>query len=617
MRRVQSGTILFAILTTGLWAQEPQASGQEQRQTTENQQPPDRGVARISLLNGEVSVRRGDSGDVVAAGLNAPMMVEDRLLTASSSRAEIQFDSANMLRVASNAEVRMGELQYRRYQAQLAIGTVTLRILRRSDAQVELDTPILGVHPLRIGIYRVTVKEDGSTEITVREGEAEILTRNGTEHLRAGSTMLARGTEADPEFQIVAEYGPDEFDRWNASRDQTLIRSQSYQRVSPDINGAEDLDGHGRWVQDPTYGQVWAPTVDPGWAPYQEGRWVWEDWYGWTWVSADPWGWAPYHYGRWFYGSAGWSWFPGPLYGHHYYSPALVGFFGFGGGGIGVGFGFGNVGWVALAPYERFSPWWGRGFYGSHTSIINNTRIVNNVAVTNIYRNARVANGVVSVNSANFGRGGARYSTTSGFNVQNAGMVRGALPVSPSRNSLGFSDRQVRGAATSQSRASSFYGRGSAAQSQRIPFEQQRQTMNQVARSQSFGGSQAGTAARGGWQPANQGGQASGGAGSSAAHGWQRFGEPVHGTSGVGSATSGRTAGSAYQSPAGGQSAPRSFGGSYSSGGSSRISQPMVHERPASTAPRSSASGSTSSGSSRGSSGSSHSSGTSGGHHGK
>src|ERR1700694_3223721 len=37
-----------------------------------------RGVARISLVNGEVSVRRGDSGEWVAAVVNAPLMTEDQ-----------------------------------------------------------------------------------------------------------------------------------------------------------------------------------------------------------------------------------------------------------------------------------------------------------------------------------------------------------------------------------------------------------------------------------------------------------------------------------------------------------------------------------------------------------
>ena len=96
---------------------------------------------------------------------------------------------------------------------------------------------------------------------------------------------------------------PDSWDHWNDERDRYLESARSPKYVSPDVAGAEDLDQYGQWTQDPNYGNVWAPNVGPGWAPYQDGRWVWEDYYGWTWVSYDPWGWAPYHYGRWFYGS--------------------------------------------------------------------------------------------------------------------------------------------------------------------------------------------------------------------------------------------------------------------------------------------------------------------------
>ena len=60
------------------------------------------------------------------------------------------------------------------------------------------------------------------------------------------------------------------------------------------------------------------------------GRWVDEDYYGWTWVSGDPWGWAPYHYGNWYMSSFGWAWYPGSIYGRHYWRPAMVGFFGWG-----------------------------------------------------------------------------------------------------------------------------------------------------------------------------------------------------------------------------------------------------------------------------------------------
>ncbi|MEK7752513.1 MAG: FecR family protein, partial [Acidobacteriota bacterium] len=351
-----------------------------------------RGVARISVIDGEVSVRRGDSGDWIAAAINAPLMTDDRLFCGPQSRAEVQFDFANMIRVGENSEVRLSELESQRYQVQVARGIVMFRVLRDSRSDVELSTPSVSVRPMKRGSYRVTVREDGASEITVRSGEVEIYTPRGAERLTAGRTMLARGTASDPEFQIVAVMGIDDWDRWNERRDQDLERTRSYQYVSTDIYGAEDLDGNGDWVDAPGYGWVWAPRVAVDWAPYRYGRWSWIDWYGWNWVSYDPWGWAPYHYGRWFNYGNRWCWWPGARHTRHYWSPAQVAFFGWGGhgGGIGIGIGFGNVGWVPLAPHETFHPWYGKRYYSGYrdrTYVDNSVHVVNNINITNVYRN--------------------------------------------------------------------------------------------------------------------------------------------------------------------------------------------------------------------------------------
>ncbi len=445
---------------------------------------PNRAVARVSIINGVVSVRRGDSGEAVAAALNAPLTGTDRLLTGEGSRAEIQFDAANMIRLAPMTEVRLGELAYHRYQIQIATGTTLFRVMRDNESEIEISTPSIAVRPLKRGVYRITVKADGTTEVTVRSGEADIASPKGTEKLAAGKTMEARGPADNPEFQVVAGLAQDQFDQWNLDRDRDLEKSVSGRYVNPDINGTEELDANGRWVNDPSYGQVWVPTVDPGWAPYRVGRWVWVDYYGWTWVSGDPWGWAPYHYGRWYQGPYGWAWWPGAVYGPYYWRPALVGFFGWGGGvGFGVGFGFGNVGWVALAPFERFHPWYGPGIYGRGFGAVN---IVHNTNVTNIYRNARVANGVTSMASNQFGRtgvNGSNYVRANATDLARAGAVRGSMPIAPSRESTHFSSAAAGASGMPHtSDTSHFYSRSSAASpSSRVSFDQQRQAMTRSA----------------------------------------------------------------------------------------------------------------------------------------
>src|SRR5437879_896551 len=59
----------------------------------------DQGVARVSMIHGDVSTQRGDSGDWSAATLNAPVVSGDKISTGDNARAEMQLDYANILRV--------------------------------------------------------------------------------------------------------------------------------------------------------------------------------------------------------------------------------------------------------------------------------------------------------------------------------------------------------------------------------------------------------------------------------------------------------------------------------------------------------------------------------------
>src|SRR5690348_11297305 len=68
-----------------------------------------RAVARISLMDGQVSVQRGDA-DWVAGIVNAPLMADDRIATGPNSRAEVQFDASHLVRIGGNAEIHLTQL---------------------------------------------------------------------------------------------------------------------------------------------------------------------------------------------------------------------------------------------------------------------------------------------------------------------------------------------------------------------------------------------------------------------------------------------------------------------------------------------------------------------------
>lgn len=550
----------------------PQGQAAPGQAAPEPRDQPGQPVARLSVINGEASVRRGDSGEWVAAVLNAPLMAGDSISVAPGGSVEVQLDYANFFRIGGDSEVRISQLDYGRQQVQVSRGLGTWRVLRDDNGpapQSEISTPAVAIHPQRLSEVRVEVAADGSTRIIVRRGEAEVTSPRGSERIRDGNMMLVRGSPDNPEYQVVYAAAKDGWDSFNDERDTYLQRAQSAvgRYVSPDVYGAEDLSQSGRWGYDPMYGNVWTPDVPPGWAPYQNGQWCWEDYYGWTWIPYDPWGWAPFHYGSWYLRAGfGWTWFPGPRLGHYWYHPALVGFFGFGGPAFGVGFGFANVGWVALAPYEAFHPWYGPGWFaGGRVGIYNN--VVYNTNVIGLYRNARVGNGVVAVSAADFQRGAFRNQiAVNRAQLAQASLVRGALPMTPTAGNLRFSDRAVPASAIPRNEVSNqrFFSRmPGGSNAIRTSFAQQQAAVRSAFSARMPGGYGTGRAAEG---PAGD-------------SGWRRFGEPQ---GGFGSAA--RTGGERFGAPqrSGGQ-VPGYYGnGSGAFGGRAlQVAPPIVQQRAA------------------------------------
>ncbi len=511
---------------------------------------PGRAVARLGILNGDASIRRGDSSEWVAAAINAPLMSGDQISVGVGSRAEIQLDAAHFLRIAGDTELRLADLENGHFQIQIAHGLVTWRVLRDSQSQAEISTPLVAVHPGRLSVVRVDVSVDGSSHITVRRGEAEVSTQAGTERVRENNTMDVRGQMNDPEFQVVAAAARDEWDSWSDQRDSYLSRAQSPRYVQQEVSGAEDLDAYGRWSYDSAYGWVWMPTVASSWAPYRDGQWVWEDYYGWTWVDYSPWGWAPFHYGSWYMREGfGWAWFPGARTGRAWWRPAMVGFFGW--GGVGVGFGFGNIGWVPLAPFEVFHPWYGRGGFGHGFNVERNANIGRS------FRNAGVANGVTGLAAVDFQKGNFRnMGAVNRTNLQQASLVRGGVPVSPTNSNLGFTNRPAavqpsRGGIANGQR---FYGSATNAPA-RTPFVQQQATLRSAMNGQPTAqGPGAGQSRPVGSNPGN------------AAGSWQRFQGVTPGPNAQAPNAGGahnRSAGPAANAGQGGNAAPgfSRFGG--------------------------------------------------------
>jgi len=378
--------------------------------------PPGR-VARISYLQGNVSLEPAGVDNFAQAELNYPVTVGDRVYVDLQALAELET-AGLAVRLANGADVMLASLTDQVAQLGLAQGSIRVatRDLTAPDGTagiVEIDTPNGSILVQMPGDIRVdSYPQDDSTVVTVTSGQVEIAAGAFHQTLAAGQSLQISG--ANPvSTQFVELLPPDPLDMFDQDRESLYQSSLSVQDqyVSPDMIGADDLDQYGDWTASADYGEVWYPRgVAVGWIPYRNGHWAWVAPWGWTWVEAEPWGFAPFHYGRWAVFGGRWGWVPGPppvVVGRPVrpiYSPALVAFVGGPDVSLAIGFGgasgAGVTAWFPLGPREPYVPWY-------HASAV----YVNRVNVTNLYSRdaaevrsnyANRTSNVYAGNSANF-----------------------------------------------------------------------------------------------------------------------------------------------------------------------------------------------------------------------
>jgi hypothetical protein len=378
--------------------------------------PPGR-VARLSLMDGEVSLAPAGTEEWADGVLNRPITSGDRLVVGADGRAELQVGSASVHLDRSTA-FEFIELDDDVMQMSLTEGVATVRVRTLGDREnIRVETPNATVHFRHPGDY--TVQVDPATDRTIvrtRNGEAEVTGADKSFRVRADEEGAFTGLDG-----LTANIGSlpprTAFESWANDRDRRGDTSESARYVSREVVGYEDLDEEGDWIDEPEYGHVWRPRyVVHDWAPYRYGRWGWVAPWGWTWIDDARWGFAPFHYGRWAFVRHRWCWVPGPRHIRPYYAPALVGWVG--GPSVNVSLSFGHgVGWYPLAPREVYRPWYRHTpRYVRHVNV-SNTIIVNNINVTNVYgrrgerprhtyANDNWANSVTTVGRDVFVRGG-------------------------------------------------------------------------------------------------------------------------------------------------------------------------------------------------------------------
>lgn len=190
-------------------------------------------MARISFIEGEVSYRRANQEDQnwYDASTNTPLGENDQVFTGQRGRAEIQLTGRNIVRLDGDTSFKIAQFTTAITQISLPVGTAIFQVesLDRKQFDIvaandvnqddpvyfEVNTPTVAVTLRKTGTYRIRVQDDGTTEVVVRNGEAEIFNQEiGAMVVKKGRRIVIEGD--DPSYyQLTKLQDKDPFDRWS------------------------------------------------------------------------------------------------------------------------------------------------------------------------------------------------------------------------------------------------------------------------------------------------------------------------------------------------------------------------------------------------------------------
>jgi len=269
--------------------------------------------ARLGAFDGPVEVQLSAADAWMSAQRNLPLPESAWIRTGAAGRAEIEFDDGGVWRLGPDSQGEISD--YSRLSTGQRITLLSLKhgVALYSGQARGIDSVLLaapGAHVTLAGLAHIRLEANESwSQIWVESGAVRFSCPAAELDLVHGQT--ARVEPANPSrFVLDRESPATELDRWSGERDQVLANATSALHVI-ERYGVADLDTAGEWVATDSFGTVWKPKTNDGWAPFRDGRWRWYNGLGYTWVSADAWGWLPYHYGRWARTpELGWFWVP-------------------------------------------------------------------------------------------------------------------------------------------------------------------------------------------------------------------------------------------------------------------------------------------------------------------
>src|SRR6266576_2657769 len=189
-------------------------------------------VVRISLITGDVNLKRKGNTDWERAKLNFPLVEGDTISTDPDAHVEIQIDARNFVRLRANSVLRIVTLRDEGVALSVVEGSARVRLAKfdRDKEYFEVDAPKTTLAAEKKGLYRIDVSREGRVRLTARDGgRARIYSETSGFALRDGRSaeLIYEGADAgDWEFNVAGV--SDSWDTWVDNRERYLAERMRY-----------------------------------------------------------------------------------------------------------------------------------------------------------------------------------------------------------------------------------------------------------------------------------------------------------------------------------------------------------------------------------------------------
>lgn len=293
-------------------------------------------IVRLSYLEGDVQLDRGDGGGFIRAFLNMPLIERASVWTKEDGRAEIEFEDGSTIRLAPNTilvftALRLRDDGSRATVVDLSDGVGYFHIRDRKHDTFQLSTGARAFTLEKTAQFRVVHNsrlEPVGVRVAVQQGELRFTDQDGRQvALRKRETLTIDFLDAGRYF--LAKGIPEEaHDYWDRERDRAREndRVRVAQASQSTVVYVNDLHHYGTFFTVAGYGRLWRPFhFGISWDPFARGSWVYYPGAGYVWVSDYSWGWTPYRYGSWVHiPSRGWCWQAGGGYNNWARGPVII-----------------------------------------------------------------------------------------------------------------------------------------------------------------------------------------------------------------------------------------------------------------------------------------------------